>query len=163
MFDSIWRYVSCCHTCHRSKASCEKYHGLLKLLLIPERRWQDTLVDFVVDLPGSEGFTNVMVVVDRLAEYWYLIPCKGMEASDVAWLFIRHVWVNYGLPMTIVSDWGRQFTSAFHDELCKQLNIELLFSRGHYPESDGHTENAREFIIVNFTNFWIFFFRNAKF
>ena len=64
MFDTIRRYVGCCHTCRRAKASREKYHGLLKPLPVLERRWQDISVDFVVDLPESEGYTNVIVVVD---------------------------------------------------------------------------------------------------
>jgi hypothetical protein len=170
MFDSIRRYVNCCHTCHRSKASREKYHGLLKSLPVPERRWQDISVDFVVDLPESEGYKNIMVVVDRLSKYRYLIPCKSMEAPEVARLFFRHVWVHHGLPTTIVSDRGRQFVSAFHDELCKQLMIKLLFSSAHHPETDGQTEIANaimEQVLRAYTNYhqddWVSWLPTAQF
>ena len=170
MFETIRRYVACCHTCRRSKASREKYHGLLKPLPIPERRWQDISVDFVVDLPESEGFTNIMVVVDRLSKYRYLIPCSGMEAPDVARLFFRHVWTHHGLPLTIVSDRGRQFTSVFHNELCKQLKIDPRFSTGYHPETDGQTENANavmEQVLRAYTNYrqddWVSWLPTAQF
>jgi hypothetical protein len=74
---------------------------------VPERRWADISVDFVVNLPESEGYKNVMVVVDRLSKYRYLILCSKIEALDVARMFLRHVWCNYGLPDTIVSNRGR--------------------------------------------------------
>ena len=91
MFDTIRRYVGCCYTCRRAKASREKYHGLLKPLPVPERRWQDISVDFVVDLPESEGYTNVIVVVDRLSKFRYMIPCKRIEAANVANMFLRYM------------------------------------------------------------------------
>ena len=91
MFETIRRFVSCCYTCRRAKASREKYHGLLKPLPVPERRWQHISVDFVVNLPESEGCTNIIVVVDRLSKYRYLIPYARIEASNVARLFYRYI------------------------------------------------------------------------
>jgi hypothetical protein len=170
MFDTIRRYVGCCHTCRRSKASREKYHGLLKPLPVPQRRWQDVSIDFVVDLPKSEGCKNIMVVVDRLTKYRYMIPCDKMEAVDVAQMFIRYVWCNHGLPDTIISDRGRQFVSAFHDELCRQLKIDPRFSTGYHPETDGQTENANaamEQVLRAYTNYqqddWVSWLPIAQF
>lgn len=65
-----------------------------------------------------------------------------MEAPEVARLFYQHVWVHHGLPSTIVSDRGSQFTSAFFAELCKQLRIDPRYSTAFHPESDGQTEIA---------------------
>jgi hypothetical protein len=170
MFDTIRRYVGCCHTCRRSKASREKYHGLLKPLPVPERRWQHISIDFVVDLPESEGCKNIMVVVDRLTKNRYLIPCAKMEAIDVARMFLRYVWCNNGLPDTIISDRGKQFVSAFHDKLCKQLKIDPHFSTGFHPETDGQTENANaamEQVLRAYTNYrqddWVSWLPTAQF
>lgn len=79
-----------------------------------------------------------------------------MEASDVARMFLRYVWCNHGLPNTIVSDRGRQFVSAFHDELCAQLKINPRFSTGYHPETDGQIENANaaiEQVLRAYTNY----------
>jgi hypothetical protein len=170
MFETIRRYVACCHTCRRSKASREKYHGLLKPLPVPERRWKDISVDFVTELPESEGCTNIMVVVDRLTKYRHLIPCREITAAAVGRLFYRHVWVDHGLPETIISDRGTQFVSAFYDELCKQLRIEPRLSSAHHPETDGQTERANavmEQVLRAYTNYqqddWVNWLPSAQF
>jgi hypothetical protein len=140
MHETIRRYVKSCHTCSRTKASREKYHGLLKPLPVPERRWSDISVDFIVDLPPSEGNTNIMVVVDRLSKYRHVIGCHDISAPTVARLFLDNVWKYHGLPNSIVSDRGSQFVSAFWDELTKQLKINARLSTAFHPETDGQTE-----------------------
>jgi hypothetical protein len=170
MFDTVRRFVACCHICRKAKASREKYHGLLKPLPIPIRSWRDISVDFVTDLPESEGCTNIMVVVDRLTKYRYLIPCATITAPAVAQLFYRHVWIHRGLPDTIISDRGTQFTSAFWDELCKQLKIDARLSTAFHPETDGQTENANavmEQVLRAYTNYqqddWVSWLPTAQF
>jgi hypothetical protein len=156
MFNTVRRFVACCHICWKAKASREKYHGLLKPLPIPIRSWRDISVDFVTDLPKSEGCTNIIVVVDWLTKYWYLIPCASITAPAVAQLFYWHVWIHWGLPDTIISDRGTQFTLAFWDELCKQLKINAQLSTAFYLETDGQTENANaviEQVLQAYTNY----------
>jgi hypothetical protein len=140
MYDTVRRFVGSCHTCHRSKASREAYSGLLRPLPVPSQRWKDISIDFVVDLPESDGCTNVMVVVDRLTKMVHYIPCSSIKAPDVAQLFLTHVWKLHGLPDTIISDRGSQFVSAFWDELMKRLKIEARLSTAFHPETDGQTE-----------------------
>jgi hypothetical protein len=140
MHETVRRYVKSCHTCSRTKASREKYHGLLKPLPVPERRWADLSVDFIVDLPPSEGCENIMVVVDRLSKHRHVIGCHDISAPAVARLFLDNVWKHHGLPDTIVSDRGSQFVSAFWDELTKQLKISARLSTAFHPETDGQTE-----------------------
>jgi hypothetical protein len=142
MHDSVRRFVASCQTCSRTKSSREKYNGLLKPLPVPERRWKDLSVDFVTELPESNGYTNIMVVVDRLSKMRHLVPCQSTTAPAVARMFLHNVWKLHGLPDTIVSDRGTQFVSAFWDELTKQLKIEARLSTSFHPETDGQTERA---------------------
>jgi hypothetical protein len=142
MHNTIRRYVASCHTCRRAKTSRETYNGLLKPLPVPDRRWKDISVDFVVDLPASKGCTNIMVVVDRLSKMRHLIACPDMSAPAVAQLFLDHVWKLHGLPETIISDRGRQFISAFWKELTARLRVTALLSTAFHPETDGQTERV---------------------
>ncbi|KAI2643971.1 Retrotransposon-derived protein PEG10 [Labeo rohita] len=50
--------------------------GKLVPLPIPQRPWSHIGVDFVTDLPGSEGNTCIMVVVDRFSKM-----CKDLNSS----------------------------------------------------------------------------------
>jgi len=40
------------------------YNGLLKPLPVPDQRWKDILVDFVVNFPASKDCINIIIVVD---------------------------------------------------------------------------------------------------
>ena len=91
MLETVRRYVKSWHTCSRSKASREKYNGLLKPLPVPERRWRDISVDFIVELPESQDYTNIMVVVDRLSKMKHFIPCNKIDAPTVAKLFLHYI------------------------------------------------------------------------
>ena len=71
-------------------------------------------MDFIVDLPPSEGFTTILVVVDRLSKMAHFLPMIGTpSALDTANVFIREILRLHGLPDNIVSDRGVQFTSRF--------------------------------------------------
>ncbi len=80
------------------------------------------------------------------------------------------MWIHRGLPDTIISDRGTQFTSAFWDELCKQLKIDARLSTAFHPETDGQTENANavmEQVLRAYTNYqqddWVSWLPTAQF
>jgi hypothetical protein len=69
------------------------------------QRWRDISIDFVVNLPNSNGFTNIIVVVDRLIKMRHIIPIDSIDAILVAKCFIKHVFKLYRLPNSIISDY----------------------------------------------------------
>src|SRR5437667_1473928 len=142
MHDFVRRYVRSCPTCARGKSWHAKKQGVLRPLPVPMRRWRDISIDFVVDLPSSNGYTNVMVVVDRLTKMRHMIPLKSLDVIEVAEAFIRNVFKLHGLPDTIISDRGGQFIATFWKTLCTRLGIEARLSTAFHPETDGQTENA---------------------
>lgn len=140
MYETVRRFVSSCHTCSRTKAWKTTFTGVLKPLPVPQRRWADISVDFIVELPESEGCPNIMVVVDRLSKGAHFIECPNITARTVARLFLKHVWKLHGLPESIVSDRGSAFISEFWKELCARLRIDSRLSTAFHPETDGQTE-----------------------
>ena len=98
-------------------------------------------MDFVVELPESNGFNAIWVVVDRLTKLRHMVPCRSSCTSEeLAALFLQHVWKHHGLPQTIISDRGTQFASRFWKALCQRLGIEVRLSTGFHPQTDGQTE-----------------------
>lgn len=64
-------------------------------------------MDFVVELPPSEGCTAIFVVVDRLSKMAHFLPLKSTpSAMETAQVFIREIVRLHGVPMNIVSDRG---------------------------------------------------------
>lgn len=148
MVCDVRQYVRNCAICARSKASRSQPPGLLCPLTVPKQRWTDISMDFVTGLPDCRGFNAILVVVDRLSKMRHFIPCTanedGTSAEETARLFVRDIFQLHGLPRTIVSDRGPQFTSTFWAALCSRLAISPLLSTAFHLQTDGQTEVANQ-------------------
>jgi hypothetical protein len=70
------------------------------------QKWRDILINFIVNLPNSNGFTNIIIVVNRFIKMWYIIPINLINAVSVAKYFIKYIFKLHRLPNSIVSDCG---------------------------------------------------------
>ena len=77
------------------------------------QRWRDILINFVVDLPSSNGFMNIIVVVNRLIKMRYIIPIDSINAILVAKCFVKYVFKLHRLPNSIISNCRSQFILDF--------------------------------------------------
>jgi hypothetical protein len=60
----------------------------------------------MVDLPSSNGFINIMVVVNRLIKMQYMILIESINTILVAKYFVKYVFKLYRLPNLIISNRG---------------------------------------------------------
>ena len=59
--------------------------------------WASISMDFIVDLPASEGHDSVLVVVDRFSKLAHFLPCsKDIDAAGTAKLFLDQVFKLHG-------------------------------------------------------------------
>ncbi|KAJ0668240.1 putative nucleotidyltransferase, Ribonuclease H [Helianthus annuus] len=137
----VKQFLQSCHTCQRFKSESMRPAGLLQPLPIPHQIWEDISMDFVEGLPSSNGFTTIMVVVDRLSKYAHFIPIRHpFTAATIAREFVAHVVKLHGIPSTVVSDRDRVFISSFWQALFKLQGTTLCLSSSYHPQSDGQTE-----------------------
>ena len=88
--------------------------------------WQEIAMDFIGELPESEGYNAILVVTDRFTKCQRYIPAKTTwKAIDVANALVDEIYRFYGLPKAITSDRGPQFASDCWHEIHKQLGIIL--------------------------------------
>jgi hypothetical protein len=95
--------VKQCTICQQAKT--ERIHpaGLLQPLPIPQGAWQDLSLDFIEGLPKSEGFSCIMVVVDRYSKYAHFFPLKHpYTAAQVAQVFLDNIVKLHGVTKTLV-------------------------------------------------------------
>jgi len=93
-----------------------------------------------VDLPASQGRTNIVVITDRLGKGVRFKGLKDITIETVAKWFVRNYYPQHYLPRAIVSDRGAQFVSMFWTRVCQLLGIVRRLSTAYHPETDGATE-----------------------
>ncbi|KAL0163603.1 hypothetical protein M9458_039356, partial [Cirrhinus mrigala] len=141
MHQDTIRYVQSCSVCAKSNSPRQLPTGKLVPLPIPERPWSHLGIDFITDLPESEGHTCVLVIVDRFSKACKLVPLRGLPtAMETAEHLFHQVFRHYGLPEEIVSDRGPQFTSHVWKAFFKLLGISVNLTSGYHPQTNGQTE-----------------------
>jgi hypothetical protein len=143
--DFVAEYVKSCITCVRSKAKQHKPYGLLRQPPVPLCPWESISMDFIEQLPDSEGFTTILVVVDRFTKQALFIPTHDtITSAQLAELFIIHVFSKHGIPSHVTSNRGSEFVSRFFRSLGKALNMKFQFTSGYHPEGDRQTERVNQ-------------------
>ena len=77
----VTNLVQACRVCAQAKASHQLPVGLLEPLPVPQRPWSHVALDFVTDLPSSQGHTTILVAVDRFSKACRLVPLKGLPTA----------------------------------------------------------------------------------
>lgn len=81
-------------------------------------------LDFVTDLPNSQGNTAILTVIDRFSKACRLISLpKLLSALETAELLFQYVFRLYGLPGDIISDCGPHFPYRVWSAFCNELSV----------------------------------------
>ena len=117
---------------------------------VPPFPWHSISMDFITQLPKSQGKNTVLVVVDSFSKMGHFIPLEEIPSSkSLAVIFINQIVKLHGLPTVIISDRGPQFVSKFWQNLCQILDIDLRLSSAYHPQTDGQTERLNQTLEQN--------------
>ena len=142
------RYVAECDVCQRVKAEHLKSGGTLQPLPIPSWKWEDISMDFITSLPRtSHGYNSIWVIVDRLTKSAHFLPVKANYAVEkYAELYLTKIVCLHGVPKSIVSDRGPQFTAQFWKSLHDAMGTNISFSTAYHPQTGGQTERVNQIL-----------------
>jgi hypothetical protein len=75
---------------------------------VPEWKWKEITMDFIVGLPRTQsGYDSIWVIVDRLTKVAHFIPVKTIYSGlQLAELYMSRIVYLHVVPKTIVSDRG---------------------------------------------------------
>ena len=137
----IEKFCRSCNVCQKSKFSNFNKFGLLIPNPIPSRPYQSISMDFLVNLPWSDSYNAIYVVVDRLTKHASFIPTTtGLDAEGFAHLFVRNVDCRFGLPESIITDRDLRWTADFWLGIAKVLQTHMSLLSSHDLQHDGQTE-----------------------
>ncbi|KAL0175542.1 hypothetical protein M9458_027872, partial [Cirrhinus mrigala] len=138
-------FIKRCSVCNTSKVPRQLPAGLLQPLPVPNRPWSHIAVDFITDLPASNGLTTILSVVDRFSKGCRFIPFPKLPtAMETAEALCNSVFRFYGLPEDIVSDRGPQFTSRLWTSFFRLLGVNVSLTSGYHPQANGQVERLNQ-------------------
>jgi len=107
-------YVWSCVACARNKVPHHKPYGLLHPLPVPERPWESISMDFIEELPNSNSYNSILVIIDCASKQAIFISTDiHITSKQLAQLFILHVFSKHGIPNHVTSDRGSEFIFHF--------------------------------------------------
>ena len=149
MSRSIKTFVSTCDICQKSKPRRHAPIGLLRPIPIPSRPFEVISMDFIPELPESNGFDNILVIVDKLTKYGIFIPCStNINEEDTAKLFFKHIIAQYGLPRQVITDRDSRWRNDFWGEICRLMGTKRSLTTAYHPQADGQTEILNQTIEI---------------
>ncbi|KAL0169271.1 hypothetical protein M9458_033867, partial [Cirrhinus mrigala] len=141
MAREVSQHVHACSVCAMTNTPRQLPCGKLVPLPIPTRPWSHIGIDFVTDLPSSNNYTCILVIVDRFSKSCKFIPLSCLPtAMETAEALLHSIFRYYGLPEDIVSDRGPQFISRVWHAFFRNLQISVSLSSGYHPQTNGQTE-----------------------
>ena len=88
-------------------------------------------MDFVVWLPRTLGkFDAIWVILDRLTKSAHIVPVQTTyNSKKLAKIYIQQIVRLHGVPISIISDRGTQFTSHLWRSMQKELALEWILAQ----------------------------------
>ena len=138
----VSEFVTKCLVCQRVKTEHRVPSGLLQPIRIPEWKWDQITMDFVVGLPlTGRKHDSVWVVVDRLTKSAHFLPVRtDYSLGKLIELYIKEIVRLHGVPISNISDQDPRFTLRFWGKLQVALGTRLNFSTAFHPQTDGQLE-----------------------
>lgn len=97
--------------------------------------WQRVHVDYAGPIEGD----YFLLCVDSYSKWVEITKTKSITASATI-AIVRSLFARLGMPETLVSDNGTQFTSAEFGQFCLENGINHMTTAPFHPQSNGQAE-----------------------
>jgi hypothetical protein len=144
----VGKYIRSYTACTISKLTTKK-QGMYTPLPTPDRLWESISMDYMAGLLSTNrGNDCVFVVVDFFSKMVILVTCKKKITSEaIAKILFERLWVDFGIPKTIISDYESRFLNTFWSILLSLLDTNLTKSTSFHPQTDGQTKVVNQMIV----------------
>ncbi|KAH0735409.1 hypothetical protein KY285_011116 [Solanum tuberosum] len=137
-------FVAKCPNCQQVKVEHQKPEGMTQVINIPTWKWEVINMDFITGLPRTcRHHNSIWVIVDTVTKSAHFLVVNTTDsAEDYAKLYINEIVRLHGVPLSIISDRGPQFTSHYWKSFQKGLGNQVNLSTTFHPQTDGQAERT---------------------
>ena len=144
MQKTVDQYIWNCYVYQRFKTSKDKLNDLLQSLSILEQRWQNIVMNFIINLSDSYDYNAILTVICRLLKERHYISCitddEDITVEKTAEMLLQWVYWTHDLSNFIVFDRDSQFIFILWKFLCKWLDISLWLFIIYHSQIDDQSE-----------------------
>lgn len=154
MDKDVMDYVRTCRSCSQRTNHGKTKAPLGEVFNEPLKPFEVIAMDVVGPLPISES-RNVYIlsVMDHFSRYCEFIPLPDQTAESVARALVQRVITKFGVPRSLVTDQGSNFTSDLIKHLCKFLHVRKVQTTGFHPQSNGRLERVHATVVRMLSHF----------
>jgi transposase InsO family protein len=95
-------------------------------------------------VPG--GFTHLLVAIDKFSKWVEVRPITNLRAEQAITFFTDIVY-RFGVPNSIITNNGSQFTGRKFLEFCDKFHIRVDWAAMAHPQTNGQVERANGMIL----------------
>lgn len=133
--NDIEKVANCCERCLKHRPEDKK--SFVNPWPTTNFPFQRIHVDFLGPFHGS----MYLVILDAYSKWPEVVKMQRITADQTI-SKVRECCARYGLPLTIVSDCGTQFTSGMFQRFCVFNGIKHITTAPFHPASNGAAENS---------------------
>jgi transposase InsO family protein len=106
--------------------------------------WNIDMVGPLRQAPG--GFTHLLVAVDKFSKWIEARPIVSVHSEEAVSFFTDMIY-RFGIPNTIITDNGTQFTRKKFLNFCDDNHIRVDWLTVAHPKTNGQVERANGMIL----------------
>jgi transposase InsO family protein len=92
------------------------------------------------------GYTHLLVAIDKFSKWVEVQPTTNLRAEQAVTFFTDIIY-RFGVPNSIITDNGSQFTGKKFLEFCDKHHICVDWAAVAHPQTNGHVERANGMIL----------------
>jgi len=134
--EDVRRFCRQCLQCNRYHLGKLRKQGPLQPVVpgAPFERWY---IDLTGPHPKSEhGHLWILTCMDSFTKWAEAFPLRNKEAETIARVPVEQVFSRFGIPLSILSDQGKEVDGRIMREVCRLFGIEKLRTTPYKPSTN---------------------------
>jgi transposase InsO family protein len=95
---------------------------------------------------APEGYTHLLVAIDKFSKWVEVRPFTNLRAEQAVTFFTDIIY-RFGVPNSIITDNGSQFTGRKFLEFRDKFHIRMDWAAVAHPQTNGQVERANNMIL----------------
>jgi hypothetical protein len=148
MLEDCFEYYKGCQECQRfgniQRVPASAMNPIIKPW--PFRGWGIDLIGQIYP-PSSKGHKFILLATDYFTKWVEAVPLKKVTSENMISFVKEHIIYRFGIPQTITTDQGTQFTSSEFCDFAEEMGIRLHNSSPYYAQANGQAEASNKIMI----------------